>query len=129
MPGRMPRWTIIRFAVIVCECKSFFFYPSGIVVELFVFDCVVFNTSLRRYTIVNADNIIRFCNQDEYHDPSEEYEEYLTCAVCGDHCTLICGPALPKLLAIVTNLVLPTAHRQCAREQSALNDAQGIFRF
>lgn len=32
-----------------------------------------------------------FCGQDEEHDPSEEFEEYLTCAVCGDHCTLICG--------------------------------------
>lgn len=27
----------------------------------------------------------RFCNEDEEHDPSEEYEEYLTCAVCGDN--------------------------------------------
>ena len=105
-----------------------FFYPSGLVVELFVFRWVVFNALPWRYTIENTDNGIRFCNQDEYHDPSEEYEEYLTCAVCGDHCTLICGPALPKLLAIVTNLVLPTAHRQCAREQNALNDAQGISR-
>jgi len=32
-----------------------------------------------------------FCGQDEDHDPSEEYEEYLTCTVCGDHCMLICG--------------------------------------
>ncbi|KAJ9295728.1 hypothetical protein DTO271G3_5751 [Paecilomyces variotii] len=38
-----------------------------------------------------------FCGQDEEHDPAEEYEEYLTCAVCGDH-----------------------SHRQCAREQDAL---------
>ncbi|GAD94447.1 protein mst2 [Paecilomyces variotii No. 5] len=38
-----------------------------------------------------------FCGQDEEHDPAEEYEEYLTCAVCGDH-----------------------SHRQCAREQEAL---------
>ncbi|KAL4891928.1 hypothetical protein BDV59DRAFT_60891 [Aspergillus ambiguus] len=40
-----------------------------------------------------------FCGQDEDNDPSEEYEEYLTCAVCGDH-----------------------SHRQCAREQDALNE-------
>ncbi|THC92489.1 hypothetical protein EYZ11_008053 [Aspergillus tanneri] len=26
-----------------------------------------------------------FCQQDEDNDPSEEFEEYLTCAVCGDH--------------------------------------------
>ncbi|EAW10532.1 putative histone acetyltransferase [Aspergillus clavatus NRRL 1] len=42
-----------------------------------------------------------FCHQDEDHDPSEEFEEYLTCAVCGDH-----------------------SHRQCAREQNALDDTQ-----
>ncbi|KAB8273628.1 hypothetical protein BDV30DRAFT_210189 [Aspergillus minisclerotigenes] len=42
-----------------------------------------------------------FCGQDEDHDPSEDFEEYLTCTVCGDH-----------------------SHRQCAREQSALNDAE-----
>ncbi|KAJ5605637.1 hypothetical protein N7510_008418 [Penicillium lagena] len=42
-----------------------------------------------------------FCNQDEEHDPSEDYEEYLTCAVCGDH-----------------------SHRQCAREQDAFHDKE-----
>ncbi|KAL4921679.1 hypothetical protein BDW62DRAFT_174220 [Aspergillus aurantiobrunneus] len=42
-----------------------------------------------------------FCNQDEDHDPSEEFEEYMSCAVCGDH-----------------------SHRQCARENNALNDAE-----
>ena len=26
-----------------------------------------------------------FCGQDEEHDPSEEYEEYLACSVCGDN--------------------------------------------
>ncbi|KAL2798359.1 hypothetical protein BJX66DRAFT_44932 [Aspergillus keveii] len=57
---------------------------------------------------VEADhNTIRgnciFCNQDEDHDPSEEYEEYLSCAVCGDH-----------------------SHRQCARENNALSDAEDL---
>ncbi|PKX92683.1 putative histone acetyltransferase [Aspergillus novofumigatus IBT 16806] len=42
-----------------------------------------------------------FCGQDEDNDPSEEFEEYLTCAVCGDH-----------------------SHRQCAREQDALGETQ-----
>lgn len=42
-----------------------------------------------------------FCGQDEEHDPSEEFEEYLTCAVCGDH-----------------------SHRQCAREQNALSETE-----
>lgn len=27
----------------------------------------------------------RFCHQDEEHDPGEEFEEYLACAVCGDN--------------------------------------------
>ncbi|KAH8697631.1 hypothetical protein BGW36DRAFT_296582 [Talaromyces proteolyticus] len=40
-----------------------------------------------------------FCGQDEDNDPSEDFEEYLTCAVCGDH-----------------------SHRQCAREQNAFSD-------
>jgi hypothetical protein len=35
-------------------------------------------------------SISSFCQQDEDHDPAEEYEEYLACAICGDHgaCTL-----------------------------------------
>lgn len=28
----------------------------------------------------------RFCGQDEDHDPNEEFEEYMACAVCGDNC-------------------------------------------
>ncbi|KAE8144754.1 hypothetical protein BDV25DRAFT_87084 [Aspergillus avenaceus] len=55
---------------------------------------------------VEADNnTVRgnclFCGQDEDHDPSEDFEEYLTCSVCGDH-----------------------SHRQCAREQDSLNDGE-----
>ncbi|GAQ08235.1 histone acetyltransferase mst2 [Aspergillus lentulus] len=48
-----------------------------------------------------------FCGQDEDNDPSEEFEEYLTCAVCGDH-----------------------SHRQCAREENALDETQdaGLWR-
>ena len=30
-------------------------------------------------------NLLRFCKQTEENDPSEEYEEYLACAVCGDN--------------------------------------------
>ena len=26
-----------------------------------------------------------FCGQNEEDDPSEDYEEYLACSVCGDH--------------------------------------------
>ncbi|KAK3724793.1 Histone acetyltransferase [Vermiconidia calcicola] len=38
-----------------------------------------------------------FCEQDEEHDPGEEFEEYLACSVCGDN-----------------------AHRQCARNAGLL---------
>lgn len=38
---------------------------------------------------VDADRrTLRFCHQDEEHDPSEEFEEYMACAVCGDNCKL-----------------------------------------
>ena len=30
-----------------------------------------------------------FCGQDEEHDPCEEFEEYMACAVCGDNCKFI----------------------------------------
>ncbi|QGA17671.1 hypothetical protein EYB26_005346 [Talaromyces marneffei] len=58
----------------------------------------------------DADKLIRsnciFCGQDEDHDPSEDFEEYLTCAVCGDH-----------------------SHRQCAREQNAFSDDEDAERW
>ncbi|KAJ5138811.1 Acyl-CoA N-acyltransferase [Penicillium bovifimosum] len=46
-----------------------------------------------------------FCSQDEEHDPSEDFEEWLTCIVCGDH-----------------------SHRQCAREQEAFDDTEEPWR-
>jgi histone acetyltransferase SAS3 len=46
-----------------------------------------------------------FCTQDEEHDPSEDFEEWLTCVVCGDH-----------------------SHRQCAREQEAFYDTEDPWR-
>ncbi|KAI9789246.1 MAG: hypothetical protein M1816_006255 [Peltula sp. TS41687] len=52
--------------------------------------------------VVNTNHCI-FCGEDEEHDPSEEYEEYLTCDVCGDN-----------------------SHRQCARnENSHVPDNEG----
>lgn len=46
--------------------------------------------------MLTADN--RFCTQDEEHDPSEDFEEWLTCAVCGDHCMLcFCGAGAKSL--------------------------------
>ncbi|KAL8825543.1 MAG: hypothetical protein Q9170_007754, partial [Blastenia crenularia] len=35
--------------------------------------------------VANRNNCI-FCGQDEEHDPCEEFEEYMACAVCGDNC-------------------------------------------
>ncbi|CAF9916204.1 MAG: hypothetical protein HETSPECPRED_002793 [Heterodermia speciosa] len=46
--------------------------------------------------VATRNNCI-FCLQDEEHDPSEEFEEYLACAVCGDN-----------------------SHRQCARDVHSL---------
>ncbi|KAJ5585560.1 uncharacterized protein N7459_005360 [Penicillium hispanicum] len=46
-----------------------------------------------------------FCSQDEENDPSEDFEEWLTCAVCGDH-----------------------SHRQCAREQDAFTETEDPWR-
>ncbi|PGH07261.1 hypothetical protein AJ80_08021 [Polytolypa hystricis UAMH7299] len=46
---------------------------------------------------VSGPNICIVCGQDEEHDPAEEFEEPLSCSVCGDHC-----------------------HRYCAREQEYL---------
>jgi hypothetical protein len=31
----------------------------------------------------------RFCQQDEEHDPGEDFEEYLACSVCGDNGKLL----------------------------------------
>ena len=35
--------------------------------------------------------MIRFCGQDEEHDPGEEFEEWLACNVCGDN-----GKSIPS---------------------------------
>jgi hypothetical protein len=34
--------------------------------------------------ILNSLTMCRFCQQNEEDDPSEEFEEYLACSVCGD---------------------------------------------
>lgn len=44
----------------------------------------------------------RFCGQDEENDPSEEFEVYLACTVCGDN-----------------------AHQQCARNADSLGTDDG----
>ncbi|KAF2812406.1 uncharacterized protein BDZ99DRAFT_439527 [Mytilinidion resinicola] len=37
-----------------------------------------------------------FCGEDEEHDPGEEFEEYLACAVCGDNGALSSVPKLAR---------------------------------
>ncbi|KAI9758839.1 MAG: hypothetical protein M4579_002785 [Chaenotheca gracillima] len=44
-----------------------------------------------------------YCGEDEENDPSEDYEEYLACAVCGDN-----------------------SHRQCARGAGTLTNDSGM---
>jgi histone acetyltransferase SAS3 len=48
---------------------------------------------------VHDENDCIFCRQGEEDDPSEDFEPYLSCLVCGDH-----------------------SHRQCARENNALKE-------
>lgn len=52
-----------------------------------------------------------FCEQTEDKDPSEDFEEMLTCGVCKDHGTLS-----KLVIANDTGLTLTSAHRQCARD-------------
>ncbi|MCJ1259955.1 hypothetical protein MMC24_007794 [Lignoscripta atroalba] len=70
----------------------------------------------------------RFCGQDEEHDPCEEFEEYMACAVCGDNCksiwvlkrsALMISPGVPGFSANRN-----AAHRQCARDAKSLTSEQ-----
>ncbi|KZM24226.1 Histone acetyltransferase [Ascochyta rabiei] len=47
---------------------------------------------------ISDPNVCIYCNQTEENDPSPEYEEYLSCVVCGDN-----------------------SHRQCARDANTLS--------
>jgi histone acetyltransferase SAS3 len=79
----------------------------------------------------------RFCDQDEEHDPSEEYEEYLACAVCGDNgkcSSSMCikneekharGSNINYKIRVQALTSVPAAHRQCAREAGSLSSEEG----
>lgn len=54
----------------------------------------------------SGGNSCVFCGQDEEHDPNEEFEEPLACAVCGDF-----------------------AHRQCARDAGSLASEEDTARW
>lgn len=49
--------------------------------------------------VANRNNCV-FCGNDEENDPSEDFEEYMACSVCGDN-----------------------AHRQCARDAKSFKSA------
>jgi histone acetyltransferase SAS3 len=66
-------------------------------------------------------NLCRFCQQDEEHDPSADFEEYLACAVCGDNCMLTLKTGLFRL----DEADEAAAHRQCARDADALKSEDG----
>lgn len=91
-----------------------------------MFACEYSELSLLSFIfILDIANVIRSCGQDEEHDPGEEFEEPLTCAVCGDHCKFCrvgLGSGPPKSLTNGS-----TGHRQCAREQQLLRDDEGKF--
>ncbi|OAA79361.1 Acyl-CoA N-acyltransferase [Akanthomyces lecanii RCEF 1005] len=50
-------------------------------------------------SVASLSNVCTFCKQDEEHDPSEDFEAYLSCKRCGDH-----------------------AHQQCARHAAAMTE-------
>ena len=73
---RMRNWET-SFAIIACEYLIF-------VLQIYMVYLTFFGCS--------------FCGQNEDNDPSEEFEEYLTCTVCGDHCMFIWGPGKKETL-------------------------------
>lgn len=93
---------------------------------------------------MNALTNSRFCGQSEEDDPSEEFEEYLACAVCGDNgefdFVLRIVKFTERRIAIrkykwvfrnsrVRALTsVPAAHRQCARDAGSLASDEGTCR-
>jgi hypothetical protein len=47
--------------------------------------CEYFRRQSQSWNLFANVQLDRFCGEDEEHDPGEEYEEYLACAVCGDN--------------------------------------------
>lgn len=66
---------------------------------------------------LKPDNFVRFCQQDEENDPSEEFELYLACGVCGDNGLF--------WSIIYDEADKAVAHRQCARGAGALKSEDG----
>ncbi|KAL8865269.1 MAG: hypothetical protein Q9174_006975, partial [Haloplaca sp. 1 TL-2023] len=80
--------------------------------------------------VANRNNCV-FCGQDEEHDPSEEFEEYMACAVCGDNVFWYFEDYVARLSFedLPDNLRNKydyrangyAAHRQCARDANTLS--------
>jgi len=64
-------------------------------------------------------NLCVFCGQSEENDPSEDFEEYLACAVCGDNGMLEC------CISDLRDADIILAHQSCARDGKTLQIDQG----
>lgn len=67
-----------------------------------------------------APNTCMFCRQDEDNDPGEDFEEYLSCVVCGENCEWL-GVSSRR----TTKLTDCVAHQHCAREADVLKELTG----
>lgn len=75
-----------------------------------------------------------FCKRDEEHDPSEEHEEYMACAVCGDNCKLrsFWNSPMNDLASWISRYFLNcrltenAAHRKCARDAKSFSSDEGF---
>ena len=61
----------------------------------------------------------RYCGEDEEHDPSEDYEEYLACAVCGDHGELSILFVLSFVFLVMFFLVWIVGRRQVLKHKAS----------
>ena len=72
-------------------------------------------------------NVCVYCNQDEEHDPSEDFEPYLSCAVCGDNGKCALRLAFPSIIESADMRCVPAAHAQCARDANTLSHDDGTL--
>lgn len=106
--------------------------------------CVYVVEDVANLSIIRANEEFRFCGQSEENDPSEEFEEYLACSVCGDNGksskhkgskVLVSQAESGRIAAKRKNDIklqgpsaltsVPAAHRQCARNAGSLAENEG----
>lgn len=106
--------------------------------------CVYVVEGVEKLSIIQANGYSRFCGESEENDPSEEFEEYLACSVCGDNgkCgkrqstqVLVSKVESGRIAAKRQNDIklqgpsaltsIPAAHRQCARNAGSLAENEG----